>query len=88
MIRPTFVEPLPNYRLRVGFKDGTQGIIDLTPNVGWGVFAPLAVDAYFRTVHLGEYGQIAWSEELEICSDAVYAEITGHLPVEHAHAGG
>ncbi len=25
---------------------------------------------------LGEYGQIAWSDEMEICSDAVYKELS------------
>jgi hypothetical protein len=28
-------------------------------------------------VHLGDHGQIAWSEEMEICPDAAYRELAG-----------
>jgi hypothetical protein len=54
-----------------------EGIIDLSADVGKGVFVPLADENYFRTVHIGEYGQIARSDEIEICPDAAYEEIIG-----------
>ena len=79
MIRPTGIEALPGYRIHVAFADGVQGVIDLSADVGRGVFAPLADEAFFRTVHIGRYGQIAWSEDIEICSDAAYEEITGKV---------
>jgi hypothetical protein len=37
-------------------------------------------------VYIGEYGQIAWSDELEICSDAAYLELTGKYQRQFAHA--
>ena len=77
MIRPTHVETLSGYRLRVAYSDGTQGVIDFSAEVGRGVFAPLSDEAFFGTVHVGRYGQIAWSEEIESCPDAAYQEITG-----------
>jgi len=43
-------------------------------------------EAFFRTVHIGRYGQIAWSEDIEICPDAAYQEITGRMPAEAPHA--
>jgi hypothetical protein len=86
MIRPTKVEALSGNRIRVTYPDGVAGEIDLSAMVGHGVFAPLTDDAFFQTVHLGEYGQIAWSEEIEICSDAAYLEITGKKPAEATHA--
>lgn len=86
MTRPISIEPLSAYRLRIVFSDGTQGVIDLSDDVGRGVFAPLADEAYFGTVHIGRFGQIAWSGDLEICPDAAYAEITGRIPVEITHA--
>ena len=76
MRRPIEVEALPGYRLRLTYADGVRGVIDLAGNVGRGVFAPLADEAFFRSVHIGEFGQIAWSEELEICPDSAYREIT------------
>lgn len=86
MIRPVSVEPLSGCRLRLNYADGVTGVIDLSPDVGRGVFAPLSDDALFRTVHLGEFGQIAWSEEIEICPDAAYAEIVGKQSSENAQA--
>lgn len=88
MIKPNKVEALPDYRLRVFYPDGVEGVIDLSADVGKGVFAPLADETFFKTVHIGRYGQIAWSEDIEICPDAAYLEITGRMPEEAAHAGG
>lgn len=86
MIRPSRIEALSGFRLRVTYPDGTDGVIDLSGDVGRGVFAPLADEAFFRTVHLGRYGQIAWSEELEICPDAAYQEIKDSTAAEVSHA--
>lgn len=86
MKRPEKVIPLHGHRLEVTFPDGVTGIIDLSDSVGRGVFAPLKEESFFRQVHIGEYGQIAWNEEIEICSDAAYLEITGKYSRQLAHA--
>ena len=86
MNRPNKVEALPGFRIRVNYSDGVDGVIDLSADVGRGVFAPLADEAFFQTVHLGRYGQIAWSEDIEICPDAAYQEITGAAATEAVHA--
>jgi hypothetical protein len=88
MIRPNKIEALPGYRIRLGFPDAAEGEIDLSADVGRGVFAPLADEAFFRTVHIRHYGQIAWSEEIEICSDSAYQEIAGKTSTGAVHAGG
>jgi hypothetical protein len=75
MIRPTMIEALPGFRLRLHYADGVEGVIDLSKDVGRGVFGPLAEESFFRTVRIGEFGQIAWSGEIEICPDAAYQEI-------------
>jgi hypothetical protein len=77
MNRPNKIQALSDYRIRVAYPDGTEGIIDLSADVGRGVFAPLADEAFFQTVHIGRFGQISWSEDIEICPDAAYQEITG-----------
>lgn len=86
MIRPHRVEALPGYRIRVAYPDGAEGVIDLSADVGRGVFAPLLDEAFFQTVHIGSYGQIGWSEEIEICPDAAYQEITGKAATEISYA--
>ena len=86
MIRPVKVTALPNFKLRVVYADGVSGMVDLSDSVGRGVFAPLRDEAFFKTVHVGDHGQIAWSDEIEICPDAAYLEITGNISREPAHA--
>ena len=86
MNRPNKLEALSGFRIRVAYSDGTEGVIDLSADVGRGVFAPLADEEFFQTVHIGRFGQIAWSEDIEICSDAAYQEITGRTATEVAHA--
>ena len=90
MNRPNKVEALPGFRIHVGYPDGVEGVIDLSADVGRGVFAPLADEKFFLTVHIGSFGQIAWTEEIEICPDAVHQKINGkaattaHRPIQQA----
>jgi hypothetical protein len=86
MRRPTSVEAISGFRLRISYPDGVEGMIDLSGEIGRGVFAPLADEAFFRTVHLGQFGQIAWSEEIEICPDTAYREITGPAATQTVRA--
>jgi hypothetical protein len=82
MFRPVKVNALPGYRLRVEFADGVAGEVDLSHLVGKGVFALWDDDTAFEQVYIGDAGQIAWSDAIDICSDAVYIEITGKTPEE------
>ena len=50
MLRPIKIEPLSGYRFHLTYADGIEGVIDLSGDVGRGVFAPLADEAFFRTV--------------------------------------
>jgi len=84
--RPTNVEAISEFRLRLTYPDGVEGVIDLSCDVGRGVFAPLADEAFFRTVHIGQFGQIAWSEEIEICPGTAYREIRGKSATQTVHA--
>jgi hypothetical protein len=86
IIRPLSVKALPGYKVQVSYPGGIEGVIDLSADVGHGVFAPLADESYFSTVHLGEFGQIAWSDDIEICSDSAYQEILRRTPVDVSHA--
>ena len=86
MTRPIGVQALSGFRIRLSFPDGVEGVIDLSADVGRGVFLPLSDEAFFRTVHIGRFGQIAWSEDLEICPDAAYQQITARKAIEEIHA--
>lgn len=86
MKRPIRVSALPHDRVAVVFSDGLEGVIDMSTSVGRGVFAPLSDPQAFARVYIGDRGQIAWSDEMEICPDAAYLEVAGQTVGEPAHA--
>jgi len=75
--RVTAVEVVPPFGLHLSFEDGTSGDVD---GSRWlrreppGVFAPLRDPAEFAKVHLRpKDGTIAWSDDLDLCPDVLYA---------------
>jgi len=80
MFKAIDVKALPGCKIWVRFADGTEGQADLSHLAGRGVFALWQADAAFQDVHVGPHGQIAWSDEAEICPDSVYLRLTGKTP--------
>jgi hypothetical protein len=74
---PKEVKPLDNYRLWVKFSDGVEGIADLSEFAGKGVFALWNNYREFQRVHIGPGGEIAWTDQIDMCPDAIYLRITG-----------
>ena len=69
---------LGEYRVRLWFEDGSEGIADLSdfPNEG-NVFAPFLDAAYFREFRV-ECGALIWGNgELDIAPEELYARATG-----------
>ncbi|MCL4512090.1 MAG: DUF2442 domain-containing protein [Bacteroidetes bacterium] len=77
---PVEVRPLDRYRLWVKYSDGTEGVADLSDLVGKGVFALWNDYEEFKKVHIGASGEIAWSEQIDVCPDAIYLKISGKKP--------
>ncbi len=80
MVRPLKVKALSGYRLWVRFSDGMEGEIDLKHLAGKGVFTLWNDPAALEKVYIGDYGQISWSDTVDICSDAIYLRVTGKTP--------
>ena len=80
MPRPIQIKPLENYRLWIKFSDSVEGIVDLSHLAGQGVFALWNDYREFQKVHIGSSGEIAWSEEIDICPDTLYLRVTGKKP--------
>ena len=76
------VEPRKSYRIYVEYDDGASGEVDYSHKVGRGVFKVWDTPGVFEQVHLTEYGAIAWSDELDLCPNAVYFQLTGKTPEE------
>lgn len=66
----------PGYKIWVRFADEAEGQVDLSHLAGRGVFALWQDDRAFQNVHVGAHGQLAWSEEVEICPDSLYLCLT------------
>jgi hypothetical protein len=70
-------EALPNYRLKLRYDDGVEGVVDLLREVGKGVFKAWEDAEVFKKVRIGDFGQPEWPGEIDLCPDALYMEITG-----------
>ncbi len=69
--------PKAGYKLHLEYDDGAIGDVDLSSLIGRGVFKALGDAAVFDGVTIGEHGELRWTEELELCADALYLQITG-----------
>ena len=82
MLKVVEAKPLPDYKLWVRFADGIQGEVDLSHLAGKGVFSIWNDYAEFEKVVIGAHGELLWEGGVDVCSDAVYLQITGKSPEE------
>lgn len=80
MFKPVKVKALPDYKIWVKYSDGAEGEVDLSNLVGKGVFKLWNDHRAFQKVYIGSHGEIAWSDKIDLCPDAIYLEITGKTP--------
>ena len=75
----TGVQPLDNYRLRLRFEDGIEGVVDLSSTLSFrGVFEPLRDPSFFRQVRVDpELGTVIWPNGADLDPDVLYANVTG-----------
>lgn len=81
-LRPIDVQPRCDYRLWIRFSDGSEGEIDLSARAGRGVFRIWNEPGVFESAAISPHRTIRWSDDAELCADAVYLEITGRNPEE------
>jgi hypothetical protein len=80
----TAVKYVRDYKLRIKFEDGVEGVIDVATLVEFkGVFAPLVDPHYFAQVAVNpEIGTICWPNDADLDPDVLYSEVTGEpLPI-------
>ena len=58
-------------------RTGATGEVDLSDVAGRGVFATWNEPGFFDKVHIAPHRSIAWNDEIELCPDALYMEVTG-----------
>jgi len=74
-----FVECVGDYRLRLRFSDGADGIVDVADMVPFdGVFAALKDPALFTQVRVDpESGTITWPGGADLSPESLYAAVVG-----------
>ncbi len=80
MPKPIEVKALPKHRIWIRYSDGAQGEVDLSDYAGRGVFALWNDPGEFEKVHIGPGDAVAWSDQVDLCPDAVYLRLTGESP--------
>ena len=58
-------------------EDGVEGVADLSKFAKKGVFSIWNDEGRFAEFRIGTSGEVEWSDEVAICPDALYLEITG-----------
>ena len=69
--------PRPGYRVWLRYDDGVEGEVDLSHLAGSGVFEAWDDRSYFEQVHVGGFGQLSWDDDIDLCPDALYLQLTG-----------
>ena len=82
MFKPVEVRALPDYKLFLRYEDGAEGTVDVSYLVGRGVFKLWEDQGAFERVHIGPYGEVAWSEDIDLCPDTLYFQLAGKTPDE------
>ncbi len=78
--RVNHVRHVQDYRLELGFADGTRGELDFKDRIvgRGGVFTPLENVSFFKQVRVDpEAGTIVWSNDVDFCPDVLYSLVTG-----------
>ena len=77
MIRPVEVEARKGFRIWLRYSDGAEGEVDLSHLAGRGVFAAWNEPGYFDKVYIAPHQAIAWGDEVDLCPESLYIDLTG-----------
>ena len=82
MFKIVEVKVVQGYRLWLRYSDGVEGEVDLSDLAGRGVFAAWNERHFFENVRIDASGALVWSDQLDLCPDALYLRLTGKTPDE------
>ena len=81
-VRPVEVRALEPYRIWLRYDDGVEGEVDLSHLAGRRLFAAWQDPSFFSAVRLDPGGFVLWSNDIDLCGDALYLKLTGMSPEE------
>ena len=75
------VKALEKYKIWLQYEDGAEGTVDLAKLAGKGVFQKWEEEGIFDQVRIDpESGSVTWNEELQLCPDNLYLQLTKKKP--------
>ena len=84
MFKPIAVKALKDYKIWVKYSDGTAGIVSLAHLVSKGVFKSWENYENFEKIKIDtESHAISWGQDMDICPDTIYFEISGIDPEKY-----
>ena len=81
----TKVVPNGDYTLSVGFDNGEEGILDMSPYLDFGVFQRISDYEYFKRVRIA-FDTIEWDRGVDLDPEFVYAKCNMTAPAEQRAA--
>ena len=81
-MQPVGVETREGLRIWIRFRDGNEGEIDLSHLARKSVFNAWTNRSFFDSVCINSFGEVAWGDEIDLCPDALYMQLTGKSPEE------
>ena len=69
----TKVLPREDFTLAIVFDNGEEGILDMRPHLGFGVFQRIADYEHFKRVRV-VFDTIEWDSEVDLDPEFVYAK--------------
>ena len=82
MKKITAVQARDDHRVWMRFEDGVEGEVNLSHLVGVGVFRIWRDPQRFQQVRVGEFGELSWGEDVDLCPDSLYLQVTGRAAEE------
>jgi hypothetical protein len=75
---------LPDYKLKVEFEDGIEGIIDLGNWKGKGVFSFWNDENNFKSFKITSNKKLEWNDEIDMDPDSFYLKLVNKSFEEYA----
>lgn len=69
------LKPLDNFQLWLRYSDGKEGTIDLSDAAHTELFSDWRQPGGFDAVKVGEYGEVYWTPDANLCADSLYLDL-------------
>ena len=80
MLKISSAKALSGYKIWIQYSDGVEGEVDLTHLVGKGIFSAWEDANVFQNFQVENGRSITWTDEIDLCADSLYLEMTGKTP--------